>query len=304
MSVHNSTQFTRQVASEGPAKGKTFAGRHNAVVTRAGNHDRDLPLVIAIHGGGFTSAYFDVPGYSLLDRAASVGVPAIAIDRPAYGGSDPAASDGSVFAANAAALDHLISELWADYGTRRAGVFVIGHSIGASITLAIAAGKPAWPLLGIAISGCLLREPESMVDWFASIPTEKFPVSNDDKARVMFGPEGTYRTDMPHASNSVNVPVLVAELIEASSQWEKQYQVLAPKISVPVHVRHGEFDALWISDEAQVTEFAAALTGSPWVDAELFRSAGHAIDFHRGGAALQLQQLAFALTTCTRLVGK
>ncbi|MTD52509.1 alpha/beta hydrolase [Amycolatopsis pithecellobii] len=298
--MSNSTQFTRQVASDGPAKGKTFTGRRNAVVTQEGNPGHDLPLVIAIHGGGFTSAYFDVPGYSLLDRAESAGVPLIAIDRPAYGGSDPVASDGSVFAANAAALDHLVSELWADHGAGRAGVFVIGHSIGASITLALAARQPAWPLRGIAISGCLLREPESVVDWFASIRTEEFAVSAEEKAGVMFGPEGTYRPDMPHASNFANVPVLAAELIEASSQWEKQYRVLAPKISVPVHIRQGEFDALWINDETQVTEFAAALTGSPWVDAELFRSAGHAIDFHRGGAALQLQQLAFALTTCTR----
>ena len=42
----------------------------------------DIPLVIAIPGGTYTSTYFDVPGYSLLDHAAVSGIPVIAIDRP------------------------------------------------------------------------------------------------------------------------------------------------------------------------------------------------------------------------------
>ncbi len=29
----------------------------------------DNPLLVAIHGGSYSSAYFDIPGYSLLDRA-------------------------------------------------------------------------------------------------------------------------------------------------------------------------------------------------------------------------------------------
>jgi hypothetical protein len=57
----------------------------------------------------------------------------------------------------------------------------------------------------------------------------------------------------------------------------------------------GEFDALWIADDEQIAEFAAALTSSPSVDVAFFPAAGHAIDFHRVGAAFQTQQLAFAL---------
>lgn len=40
------------------------------------------PLVVALHGGTYTSEYFDIPGYSLLDRASAEGIPVIAIDRP------------------------------------------------------------------------------------------------------------------------------------------------------------------------------------------------------------------------------
>ena len=43
------------------------------------------PLVMAVHGGSYTSAYFDLPGHSLLDRAAVNRIPIIALDRPGYG---------------------------------------------------------------------------------------------------------------------------------------------------------------------------------------------------------------------------
>jgi hypothetical protein len=36
-----------------------------------------VPLIIAIHGGTYTSRYFDVPGHSLLDQAGRNGIPAM-----------------------------------------------------------------------------------------------------------------------------------------------------------------------------------------------------------------------------------
>ncbi|WP_027929363.1 alpha/beta hydrolase [Amycolatopsis thermoflava] len=296
-----SDQFTHQVTSPGPAQGLTFSGRRRIGRT-AGTGD--LPLIIAVHGGGFTSAYFDVPGYSLLDRAAALEVPIIAVDRPGYGGSNPVPAGEPVLLANAAALDHLITELWAANGAGSAGVFVVGHSIGAAVSLAVAARKPEWPLLGLALSGCLLREPASFADRWAALPGATLRSPDEDKATRMFGPAWTYRSDMPKASYFANVAVLKAELVEISSAWHDLFRALAPEISVPVHLRQGEFEKLWITDHEQVAEFAAALTASPWVDAEVFRSAGHAIDYHRVGAAFQLQQLSFALTCAARRVAE
>jgi hypothetical protein len=47
-----------------------------------------------------------------------------------------------------------------------------------------------------------------------------------------------------------------------------------------------------------VDAFAAMFTSAPRVEATLARGVGHNIDHHHVGRALQLQQLAFALT-CT-----
>ena len=51
----------------GPAKGMTF-GRHRLV---DGPVAADVPLGVALHGGTYTSVYFDIPGQSLLESGAA-----------------------------------------------------------------------------------------------------------------------------------------------------------------------------------------------------------------------------------------
>ncbi|MEU2288022.1 alpha/beta hydrolase [Streptomyces sp. NPDC013178] len=302
MKLDDQDRFTYTVTSSGPAQGMKFAGRGR--VDAATPASSDIPLVIAIHGGGYTSEYFDIPGYSLLDRASRLQIPIIAIDRPGYGGSDASSSDAAVLLTNAELLDHVIGDLWKEHGTGTSGVVLIGHSIGGAVALALAARGPAWPLLGVAVSGCLLREPEHFHDAWAAFPGTSMHPSDEQRAFLMFGgPEWTLRGDMPSRSTVAHAPVLVSELIEISGSWEETFRrELAPAISVPVHLRQGEFEQLWITNDAEVAEFAAELTSSPFVDAEVFQSAGHAIDFHRGGAAFQVQQLAFALDCCARRI--
>ena len=301
MPADRATPFVHRVSSPGAAQGMTFTGL--ARFPDSSERTGDVPLVIAVHGGGYTSAYFDVPGYSLLDRAAGLRIPIIAVDRPSYGGSSPVRSGESVLLANAAALDHLVAGIWASGGHGAAGVFVIGHSIGAAITMAIAARRPSWPLLGIAVSGCLLREPRNMYDLWAAIPGDTLESPPDQKAVRMFGPEWTRRGDMPEASYPANAPVLRSELLDVSSTWHGIFrEEVAPNIAVPTHLRVGEFETFWIVNDEEVAECAALLSSSPLVDAQVFPSCGHVIDYHRASAAFQVQQLSFALNCCAQRV--
>ncbi|SDP95605.1 alpha/beta fold hydrolase [Lentzea jiangxiensis] len=295
MSSNATERFTHHVTSAGPARGMRFTGLRRV----GGTPDKDVPLVVAIHGGGYTSSYFDVPGYSLLDRAAGLDVPIIAVDRPGHGGSSPAAAGESLYLANAAALDHLISELWESTGIGCAGVFLIGHSIGVHVAMGIAARKPQWPLLGLALSGCLLRHADGFTEVWAAHPETFLDVPVEQKAELMFGPAWTHRSDMPQTSYFANVPVRTAELVEGA-KWVEVFGDLAPEISVPVQLRHGQLDRLWAGGQDQIAEFAAGLTSSPYVDVEVVPAAGHAIDYHRVGAAFQTQQLAFALNCSIR----
>ncbi len=298
MTTSETLEFTHSVNGDGPAQGLTFSGRKRLP---DGAVAADTPLVIAVHGGTYTSAYFDVPGYSLLARAESQGIPILAIDRPSYGGSTRVTDSHSIILKNAEVLDHLIGELWEAFGAGTAGVVVIGHSIGGAVTTALAARHPSWPLLGIAMSGCLLQVPTESGAVWAALPEEylvEMPVTIKDF--LMFGPDWTRDATIPAASHVANAWVPKAELIDITSTWPAGVRSTAAQVTVPVHTRQGEFDQLWITDAQQVAGYGAAFTASPLVDAKLFLGAGHCIDFHRGARAFQLEQLAFALACCVR----
>jgi pimeloyl-ACP methyl ester carboxylesterase len=293
----NDGRFTHLVKGSGAARGMSITGRSRLLAGPPAA--ADVPLVIALHGGTYTSTYFDIPGYSLLDRAAALGVPIVAIDRPGYGGSTPLAPEESTILKNADVLDEVIGELWEAWGSNTSGVVLIGHSIGGAIVTAIAANRPTWPLLGMAVSGCLLQVPsDSRSQWSAlpAISMIDLPVNMKDS--VMFGPAWTYDTGMPQRSYPSNAPVPRAELIDITTTWVGRVRSVAAQVTVPVYSRQAEYDYLWITDAQQVREFGSAFTSSPHVDAQLVPSAGHCIDFHRQGAGFHLGELGFALQCC------
>lgn len=293
----NDTQFTYIVTGSGAAQGMSITGKKR-LLTRS-PAAKDVPLIIALHGGTYNSTYFDIPGYSLLDRAAALGIPILALDRPGYGGSTALAPEESTILKNADVLNEVIGELWEAYGAGTSGVVLIGHSIGGAIVTQIAANHPTWPLLGMAVSGCLLQvPPDSRDQWSAlpAIPVIDLPVAMKDQ--VMFGPPWTYNVGMPQNSHPSNTLVPRAELIDITTAWIARVRSEAAKITVPVHSRQGEFDHLWITDAQQMSDFGAAFTASPHVDAQLVLSSGHCIDFHRPCAGFQLSQLGFALQCC------
>lgn len=273
--------------------GREFSGRTNL------NADFEpaegAPLIVAVHGGTYTSAYFDIPGYSLLDRAAAQNVPVIAIDRPNYAGSSAAESGDSIILANAEVLREAIGSIWEQYRADSPGIVLVAHSIGAAVATAIAAASPSWPLLGLAISGCLVRvPPESRAAWEALPPIPVIDLPVPVKDQVMFGPAGSHSDDMPAASHPSNAPVPKDELLDITGEWIERRAEVCGRVRVPVHHRQGEFDALWITSQDEIDEFRAGFTAAESIDTALQPGSGHCIDFHFAGEEFQTAQLAFA----------
>ena len=273
-----------------------FAGLSGRMSMPAGTHSADLPLVVALHGGTYTSAYFDLPGYSLLDRAAALGIPILAVDRPGHGTSAALEGDDAAIEGQARFLTKALQEAWQRYGGPTKGIVLVGHSIGAAIATSIAAAPEGFPLLGLAVSGLCLHTPEAFREQFAATPetlTMDFPVPLKD--HVMFGPEGSFVAAMPTASHPANGPALRREIVDINTVWPREARDIVRQVRVPVHYRQAEVDRLWVVNEGEVQEFAGAFTQSPRVDAAMMRNTGHCMDFHRIAAALQVQQLGFAL---------
>ncbi len=253
----------------------------------------DVPLIVALHGGTYTSAYFDLPGFSLLDRAAAAGLPIVALDRPCYGETTPLDPGTETILNSAERLDAIIGGL-PDRSAGR-GIVLVGHSIGAAIALAIASRQPSWPLIGVAVSGmCLASPPEAGAAWAALPETVMVDLPPALKDAVMFGPGDMFGPPMPGASHAADAPVPRAELIDIVMGWPAIAADVLGKVRVPVQYRLGEHDRLWVTSDAEVARFAASLSEAPAVDAGLLRDAGHCIDFHHCGAALHHEQIAFA----------
>lgn len=276
----------------------TAGGRHYSGRTNIGDGLKaadGAPLIVALHGGTYTSEYFDIPGYSLLERAAADGMPVIALDRPNYVDSGPLESEDSIILANADVLRDAIGSIWEQYRSGSPGIVLIAHSIGAAVATAIAASSPSWPLLGLAISGCLVRVPqESRAAWEALPPIPMIDLPVPMKDQVMFGPAGSFAADMPAASHPSNTLVPKTELLDITGGWIERREEVCGRVTVPVHHRQGEFDALWVTDQDEIDQFRAGFTSARSIDTAIQPGSGHCIDFHLAGAEFQSSQLAFA----------
>ena len=259
------------------------------------------PLIVAVHGGTYTSRYFDVPGYSLMTRAGALGLPILAPDRPGYGESIQLDEARSTLRGSAEFLGHALGDAWDRHRGAAQGIVLIAHSIGAAISMIVASDKPDWPLLGLAISGVGLRTPAGHREAWAALPaTYRVEIPQALKDQVMFGPPGSFDERMPAASHIADAPAPKAELVDIVSTWHEQVAEVASRIEVPVHYRQGQFDGLWIVDEKEVKGFGDALVNAASVDAALAPGVGHCIEFHRNSAAFHAEQLEFAIRCAMR----
>src|SRR5579863_8932570 len=155
-------------------------------------------LLVALHGGTYTSKYFDTPSSSLLDFCASLGYSILALDRPGYGTATSIPFDQRSFDGQVPILQQALEEIWERYGQQSAGMFLIGHSIGGMISLLLATEKPHERLVGMNMtgSGALYNEQTKVA--FASLASDAPTVMMDIAIKVMamYGPAWSYPEEL------------------------------------------------------------------------------------------------------------
>jgi len=263
-----------------------------------------LPLLVALHGGTYTSEYFSVaggPAGSFLDIAGRNGFAVLTVDRPGYGESTLLPEEENTFARQAEILDGVIAgalDVWpAD------SVLLVGHSIGGMVSLEIAARHPRWPLIGVTSSGNGARIPAGgAAEALGALPLSgvvDLPVPERDG--VMFGPPGSFTEAARDAAHGSYAPTPFVELVRAPVWARERLSTVAAAVEVPVLTVLAAYDALWDSSAEARADYESRFTVP--VSAPALPGTGHSIDHHLMGAALDLMQLGFA-QECLALRGQ
>jgi pimeloyl-ACP methyl ester carboxylesterase len=241
----------------------------------------DTPLLLLLHGGAVDAHYFD----PVVELVAANGFATVALNRPGYAGSEPAS-----FARQAEVLDAAMGDLWLTREETRPGAVVFAHSIGAAVTIYLAARKPSWPLLGISLTGISTAVPPFIVNMWESLPAGEW---------IAFAQEAAGTIQVAAASSAEEPATPTADLVEVACRWPSECPAVGAGVTVPVQYAVGERDRLWVVDETTAHEFAGLFPNAPYVDAEVLPGVGHAVE-HDGtlGRSHVLRQLSFALR-CT-----
>ena len=253
------------------------------------------PLLVALHGAGYDARYFDAPDASVHERALDAGFSFAAITRPGYPADEASARAQPDFSGSAVVVSAAIAELWQQNSTRCSGVVLIGHSVGAAISVHIASGKNDWPLVGVAISGIGDRPAPAPVDMFSRMPVDRLLTIPFSLARRFFYGDDVQLPDgFAGRFSDLLVPFPSRDVVEVNSSWSGDLPAVASRVTVPVHYRLAEFDQLWWVSDERVRAFAGYFVGSPSVDADIWRGAGHNIEHHLNGRSYTADVLRFA----------
>lgn len=257
--------------------------------------DTAAPLIVCIPGSGYDARYFDAPGFSFLQRLAEGGHPAVSITRTGYPADEVSARHRPSFAQSAAILDDVIADVWTRCGSASPGVVLLGHSVGGSISLHLAARRPAWPLLGVAVSGVGDRPAGGAVAHFGQIEADR-PLSMSFRAvRSMFyGPVGSYDESLEPALADLLVPMPAGDPVEVNTSWPADLPAVAGAIIAPVFHAFAEHERLWETGEVRLAAFSRLFGSARFVESHVIEGCSHNIEHHYAAEAYAQRVAAFA----------
>jgi pimeloyl-ACP methyl ester carboxylesterase len=250
-------------------------------------------VVVALHGGATTGAYFDCPGHprlSLLRFGAQLGYTVLALDRPGFGSS---ALYSTEFDSTPRRVDMAYQAIEKILGPRHrgAGVFVLAHSNGSELALRMAAEDRGTGLLGIEISGTGLRQQDAAVAVLSAASRNHVPGGLRD---LLWEPASLYPDGVANSVRIKDRPTSPGYEGSLVANWRRDLPDLAARVRVPVRYTLGEFERVWATDPVAVAEVAALFTSAPRVRTHLQADGGHNLSLGHIATAYHMNVLSFA----------
>jgi pimeloyl-ACP methyl ester carboxylesterase len=256
-------------------------------------------VVLALHGGGMTAAYFHGrahPDLSLLHLGRSLGFTVLALDRPGYGRSSSSLPRGQLLSEQAGTVYGALDDFAAGHATG-AGVFVVGHSYGLKLGLFLAAHPRGKELLGLDGSGSAYRfqpaldpaaaETELTADGSIGSYASRSP------RELFWGSESLYPPGTFTRGMRPIAPVPEIESDE-SARWPDLLPGVAAEVRVPFQFSVAEHEQWWQVTDADLAEYQALFTAAPHLVVRRQPAAGHNISLGWAARSYHLNALAFA----------
>jgi hypothetical protein len=269
------------------AAGLTLSGLEGPV-------DSPVATILALHGGGYSAGYWDHPlerSASLLELGPSLGYRVIAIDRPGYGASHGLTGDDVRMSRQAEVILEVADQLRLD--SEDAPVFLIGHSMGAILSLRAAADDTAGTIAGVEISGLPFVFDATLIDRKQLETVDYLPENPAEfKRQLFYGPEETFDPEVLSVDATLSRPVPAAEIIDAV-ECPDSTPILAKSVRVPIQITRAEFESSSGGGREGLERCGALFTASPRVALHWQVATGHNISLHRVARPYHLRAIAF-----------
>lgn len=248
-------------------------------------------VIVALHGGGTTSLYFDCPGhpeFSLLRAGAAAGYTVIALDRPGYG-SSALYPEAMTDPAQRVELAYRAVEAILGARPRGAGVFVLGHSNGCELALRMAADARGSELLGLELAGTGLHYQSAARDVLSTARPDQRPAGLRE---LLWEPASLYPDAVLHGITNVSsgAPYEAAMV----TGWPRtDFPALAGRVRVPVRFTFAEHEKIWRADPDAQREIRDLFTGTESFTANAESGAGHNLSVGFGAPQYHRSVLSF-----------
>jgi pimeloyl-ACP methyl ester carboxylesterase len=229
-------------------------------------------VIVAVHGGATSAAYFDCPGHpelSFLRFAAAEGYTAIALDRPGYGASayyHDAMSDADRRVGFAlGAVDKILGE-----SSRGTGLFLLAHSAGCELGLRIAVDERACDVLGVELSGTGLRYGDAAKAIISEATATSRPAGLRD---LLWQPTHLYPPEV--LTGGLSAPGAPYEAGVTANWPRRDFPEVAARVTVPVEFSVAAHERVWESTPQAAQAVAALFTSAQRVVVNDMPDSGH-----------------------------
>ncbi|MDA2893722.1 alpha/beta fold hydrolase [Mycolicibacterium sp. BiH015] len=257
----------------------------SALVAQA---DDPRAVIVAVHGGATSAAYFDCPGrpdLSLLRAATAAGFTTIALDRPGYGTSAVYAAEFADPARRVAAASGAVDKIIGG-GSAGTGVFVMGHSAGCELSLRLATTRN--DIVGVELAGTGLRYSEPAKAIISEATVTSRPAGLRD---LLWQPTDLYPAEV--LTGALSAPGVAYEG-EVTAHWARRdFPALAAELAVPVQFSVAEHEKVWDSSPAALAAISALFTAAPQVRVNEMADSGHNISVGLTAGEYHRKVLAF-----------